>query len=172
MATQQNDLALAFLQSQPGPAARILEQQPLESVAAFLKEVPPKRAAPVLAKMLPQYTARLLEEVGPEISAGFLLEMELNLVAAILRYSDQDDRRQMLGLLPEKASIGCRLLLHYSQESVGAWMMTQISILPGDCTVEEALAMLVRSRSAAAALRPLRGKIEWEGDLDAMRRDK
>lgn len=39
-------------------------------------------------------------------------------------------------------------------------------------TVEEALAMLVRSRRAAAALRPLRGKIEWEGDLDAMRRDR
>ncbi|MEX0408439.1 type II toxin-antitoxin system VapB family antitoxin [Aquibium sp. LZ166] len=39
-------------------------------------------------------------------------------------------------------------------------------------TVEEALAMLVRSRRGAEALRALRGKVEWEGDLDAMRRDK
>jgi len=32
--------------------------------------------------------------------------------------------------------------------------------------------MLVRSRRGAEALRALRGKVEWEGDLDAMRRDK
>jgi Arc/MetJ family transcription regulator len=38
-------------------------------------------------------------------------------------------------------------------------------------TVEEALELLVRMR-AQQALRSLRGKIEWEGDLDAMRRDK
>ncbi|MEQ1953230.1 type II toxin-antitoxin system VapB family antitoxin [Mesorhizobium sp. CN2-181] len=38
-------------------------------------------------------------------------------------------------------------------------------------TVEEALELLVRL-NAQEALRSLRGKIEWEGDLDAMRRDK
>ncbi|MBA3446323.1 MAG: type II toxin-antitoxin system VapB family antitoxin [Pseudaminobacter sp.] len=37
-------------------------------------------------------------------------------------------------------------------------------------TVQEALELLVRLRSQAA-LRALRGKIDWEGDLDAMRRD-
>jgi hypothetical protein len=34
-----------------------------------------------------------------------------------------------------------------------------------------ALELLVRMR-AQQTLRSLRGKIEWEGDLDAMRRDK
>lgn len=38
-------------------------------------------------------------------------------------------------------------------------------------TVEEALELFVRMR-AQQTLRSLRGKIEWEGDLDAMRRDK
>lgn len=39
-------------------------------------------------------------------------------------------------------------------------------------TVEEALRLLVRSRRSADAMRALRGKIEWEGNLDAMRRDR
>ena len=39
-------------------------------------------------------------------------------------------------------------------------------------TVEEALKDMVRRRKAAKAILALRGKIEWEGDLDTMRRDK
>jgi Arc/MetJ family transcription regulator len=38
-------------------------------------------------------------------------------------------------------------------------------------TVHEALELLVRIRRNQTAIRALRGKIEWEGDLDAMRRD-
>lgn len=38
-------------------------------------------------------------------------------------------------------------------------------------TVEQALELLVRMH-AQEALRELRGKVEWEGDLDAMRRDR
>jgi Arc/MetJ family transcription regulator len=39
-------------------------------------------------------------------------------------------------------------------------------------TVEEALNLLVRSRRSADAMRALRGKIEWDGDLDTHRRDR
>jgi Arc/MetJ family transcription regulator len=39
-------------------------------------------------------------------------------------------------------------------------------------TVHEALALLVRIRGQQKAIRALRGKIEWEGDIDALRRDK
>jgi Arc/MetJ family transcription regulator len=38
-------------------------------------------------------------------------------------------------------------------------------------TVEEALRLLV-SMKKQASIRGLRGKLEWEGDLDAMRRDR
>jgi Arc/MetJ family transcription regulator len=37
--------------------------------------------------------------------------------------------------------------------------------------VEEALRLLVRMKNQSR-IRELYGKIEWEGDLDAMRRDK
>ena len=38
-------------------------------------------------------------------------------------------------------------------------------------TVEKALEMLVRI-NGQKSIRRLRGKLRWEGDLDAMRRDK
>ena len=142
MTIQKIDLAMAFLKSQPGAAASILEQQPAERVAAFLKDAPPKLAAAVLGKMLPQYTSRLCKALEPSITAGFLLEMETSLVVEILRRSGNETRKQLLDLLPEKTKIACKLLLKYSEASVGAWMVTHISGLPVDCTVEEALSRL------------------------------
>jgi Arc/MetJ family transcription regulator len=38
-------------------------------------------------------------------------------------------------------------------------------------TVEEALRLLV-SMKKQASIRGLRGKLDWEGDLDSMRRDR
>jgi Arc/MetJ family transcription regulator len=37
-------------------------------------------------------------------------------------------------------------------------------------TVEAALALLVRTSESQKKIRQLYGKLEWEGDLDAMRR--
>jgi Arc/MetJ family transcription regulator len=37
--------------------------------------------------------------------------------------------------------------------------------------VETALREMVKHRKAARAIKALRGKIEWDGKLDAMRRD-
>lgn len=39
-------------------------------------------------------------------------------------------------------------------------------------TVEEALRMLLRQRLAHQALLELRGKVEWDGNLDQMRRNR
>lgn len=37
--------------------------------------------------------------------------------------------------------------------------------------VEEALQLMVRFKAQEKALKALRGKVKWEGDLDAMRLD-
>ncbi len=39
-------------------------------------------------------------------------------------------------------------------------------------TVEKALRVLIERRRTHEQLMKLRGTVEWEGDLDAMRRDK
>ena len=148
-------LAVAFLQSQPLAAANILEQQSLEQVAAFLGEVPHTQGAAVLGKMLPYYTARVCRILEPSVAAAMLSEMNISLVAAILRHCDSGLSQELLELLPEKTSLACRFLLNYSEDSVGAWMMANISTLPDDCNVEQA-----RDRIAAE-----QGTIEFGATL-------
>ena len=142
MNNQKIDLALAFLQSQPESAAAVLEQQPAEYVSEFLKNVPYTHAAAVLNKMLPQYTSKICKNLDPAVSASFLSEMEVSLVAAILRHSDEGLRNQILKLLPERTKIASKLLLNYAEHVVGAWMVANTTLLPVDCTVEEALSRL------------------------------
>jgi Mg/Co/Ni transporter MgtE len=142
MVNHKIDLALAFLQSQPGSAAAVLEQQPVDYVSEFLKDVPYTHAAAVLRKMLPQYVARICNNLDPAVSASFLSAMEVSQVAAIMRHSDKGLNKEILELLPERTKIACKLLLTYAENVVGAWMEVNITTLPDDCTVEEALSRL------------------------------
>ncbi|MDQ8205503.1 CBS domain-containing protein [Pelagicoccus sp. SDUM812003] len=132
-------LALAFVQSQPGPAARLLEQQPLEDVAFFIDEIPHSHSALLLARMLPQYTARLCPLLSEETTAGFLSRMDTSLVAAILRYSPPEMSKRLKKSLPEKKRIACSILLSYPEDSVGAWMLPNVATLPEDCSASEGL---------------------------------
>ncbi len=141
MIDKKIDLALAFLERKPSAAARTLEQQPMEEVACFLNELPCACASPMLAQMLPQYAARIFLQLDPKLCAGFLDEMEVSQIAAILRYSKQNVRNKILSFISEKSKIACKLLLNYSEDSVGAWMTTQVAALP-DCSVDDALKRL------------------------------
>jgi Mg/Co/Ni transporter MgtE len=136
------DLALAFLQSQPGAAAAILERQPLEQVADFLSGLPHTYGGLVLAKMLPQHTARLCRHVKPTIAAGMLSAMEISLIAAVMRHCRKDLCKQLLDLLPDKTRLATRLLLNYSEDAVGAWMHVNVSTLPDDCSVDDAISRI------------------------------
>lgn len=138
MRGQKSDLALAYLQSQPASAAAVLEQQPAEYVAAFLRDVPYTHAAAVLKKMLPHYIAAICDQIEPAISASFLSHMDISLVAAIMRHSDKGLSKEVLDLLPDRTKIACRLLLQYNEEVVGAWMVANAMTLPDDCSVKEA----------------------------------
>lgn len=142
MANKHIDLALAFLQKQPSAAAAVLEQQPIEDVITFIKDVPHTHAALVLEKMLPQYTARICNALEPHVSAGFLSEMRMSLAAAIMRHSNHETRAHLLELLPEKTKIACALLLNYSEDTAGAWMVANIITLPSDCSAQEALSRI------------------------------
>jgi len=139
---QKVDLALAFLQSQPGAAAAILEQQPVEQVAEFLSSLPHTYGALVLEKMLPQYTARLCRHLKPTIAAGMLSAMDISMIAAVMRHCRNNQCRQLLDLLPDKTGLATRLLLNYTEDAVGAWMHANVSTLPDDCSVEDAISRI------------------------------
>ncbi len=138
MSRQKLDLALAFLVSQPAAAAAVLELVSASEAARFLREAPPGSAAVVLQKMLPSYVASLCAHLEPAVAAELLKDMDTDFLVAVLRCLDRRQRRRVLERLPERVRVTCRLLLHYSEEAVGAWMVASIRVLPEDCSAAEA----------------------------------
>lgn len=139
MTNQKTELALEFLKSQPAVSASILEQQPSEDVAAFLKAIPRTFVTPVLEKMLPQYTAQLLDVLDDNVCADFLSPMKLSLITSILRLLNNAKRQNILNCLPNNIKLSSTLLLRYSKDMAGAWMLPNVITMPDDCSVETAL---------------------------------
>lgn len=139
MHRQTIELALTFIISRPADAAHILEQVPAEALAGFIKDLPHSQTAPMFEHMLPQYTASCCSYLEPNVAAGLLGSLKISTVAAIFRYMDATLRKSLLKMLPEKTRLACSLLLKYSEENVGAWMTTSITLIPEECTAEEAL---------------------------------
>jgi Mg/Co/Ni transporter MgtE len=77
-----------------------------------------------------------------------LSEMDVSLIAAIMRHCRRDLCQQLLGLLSDKTRLATRLLLNYSEDAVGAWMNSNVATLPDDCNVEEALARIAQDQQA------------------------
>ena len=143
MSVPKIELALEFLHLQPDAAAAILEHETAEEVAALLQEFPQTTGAQLLERMLPQYAARLCNHMSTTRCAAFLGSMNFSIVAAILRFTNSDQRKQILDLLPETTRLACLLTLSYPENTVGAWMISQTASVPGDSTVEQALKNLL-----------------------------
>jgi len=126
------------LKSQPASAAAVLEQQPIEYVAAFLRDTPHTYAVEVLKNMLPQYIATVCKQLEPATCASFLSLMDISLVATVMRHFENGLGNEVLELLPKRSKIACKILLQYNEELVGAWMVANVLKLPNDCTVKEA----------------------------------
>jgi magnesium transporter len=142
MVTNNAVMALTFLQSRPENAAETLELMELQAVAQFLSDVPYTIAGPVVAFMLPQYAARIITFLNADISAAFLSVMNGRRAASILRYTEKNVRNAIISQLPKTNANLLSLLLGYSKDMIGAWMIPNIMLLPEDCTVEDALERL------------------------------
>jgi magnesium transporter len=144
------DLAVEFVRRQPRAAARALEQQPPSVVAAFLASVPAATACDLVSRMLPRDAVRIVALLDPENAAAVIRGLEPGNGAAILRHLPETARTRVLGRLPTRIAVTCRLLLRYSEGTVGAWMNPRALTLPDDITVEEALARLRREDTTEA----------------------
>lgn len=134
-----NDLVLTFIQQHPEAAARELELQPQEVASKLVAVLPLKQGRQLIAHMLPPYVARLCAHWTLDTVAGLLADFNANQAAAILRCIANPRRDELVKVLPEKTAALCRLLMSYSEDTVGAWMTTDLITLPANCRVNEAL---------------------------------
>ncbi len=139
MSQRNVSLALAFLKARPQAAATVLEQYDTQKVADFLTGIPSSHATPVLQYMLPTFTARVCALLDAEQTAGLLMELDVNLIAAILRCLDRKQQPIILEEFPTKIRMVCNLLLSYPDDAVGAWMTPHVVTITDDSLVGDAL---------------------------------
>lgn len=142
----------AFLERHPAEAARVLEHVAPESAAALFNTLPIGIATEVLRHMLAAHAARCLECLKPAAGIGLLRALPAQTGAGLLRYLPHRQRDAWLQELPANLAASLRLLLHYPEDSVGAWIDTRVPTLSAQTTVRDALERARRTRDSAADL--------------------
>jgi Mg/Co/Ni transporter MgtE len=90
--------------------------------------------------MLPLHVARICLAMDMDVAAGLLAGARINEIVAVLRFiEDPTAREKFLSALSLDIATACRLLLGYSPDTVGAWMVPQVTMLAEECTVAQAL---------------------------------
>ena len=135
-------LALDFLDDYPEAAVRTLEQHDVSRVASFLQRIPEGHAILVLRETLPSFAARLCRELSPDMAARLLLELPVTRMVAILRYLDHAPAEAILRECPQSRRQACLLLMRYSRDRVGAWMVPVTAVVAEGFSCGEVLTYL------------------------------
>ncbi len=139
-------LTNAFLARHPSDAARVLESLPAEEAAVLFERVPARLGAPVLGSMLPHAAARCLVRIDVSRAAMLLATISVPTAAALLRNVPEAQRTPLLDALPTAIALGCRALLGYPEDSVGACVVTEVIALSPDSRALDALLALRAAR--------------------------
>jgi magnesium transporter len=138
--SQLDGLSLGFLETHPADAADELERQSTTDAVAVLAAVPVRIAAAVVAEMLPLHAAHCLLMCTEELRSALLHPQPVQIIAALLRHFNQEQRTQALTQLPSTTAMTCRLLLRHPENSVGAIVDGNAMAIVPTMTVKEALA--------------------------------
>jgi len=136
------DLTVAFLRTHPAEAARVLEQLDAGDTVSVLTSVPGRVAAPVMSRLPPGYAARCLAGISDDVVVRLLRRLHVPAAAALLRHVPDSRRQRILEELPAATAVGCRVLLRYPEDSIGALADTEVFTARPAESVREVLARL------------------------------
>ncbi|NIO40368.1 MAG: hypothetical protein GTO41_09320 [Burkholderiales bacterium] len=133
-------LTLAFVSAHPAEAARILERLSASDTAALFERLPARVGSPALMAMLPSAAARIVNALESRSALALLVACGTQAAVTILRQISEPRRGQLIEGLPTTVAMASRMLLHYGDDSVGAWIDPDIIVFPPETTVDEAIA--------------------------------
>lgn len=145
-------LSLEFMRSHPAQAARVLESLPAEDAVEMFGYAPARLADSVLTNMLPNKAANCLALLDEERALELLAPMGTQPCVSILRYMPETRRRAMIAGLPTAVSVASSLLLGYADDTVGAWVDPDVTMMSVDTRVGQALDRLRMGESRECAL--------------------
>jgi len=132
-------LSIAFAESHPAEAARVLEALAPADTAGFVGALLPRLAAAILRHLGPPYCARVLEALDDDEVAGLLQAMGPQAAARVVQQLGAGRQQQLLTKLPVTTSIAIRLLVGYPRGTCGAAMDPWPRVFTPDMRVTDAL---------------------------------
>lgn len=138
-------LTIAFLDKRPSTAAQTLAEMEPADAGAFLDAVPSRYVVRTLTHMNSWSASRLIKMMQAPNAAAVLRDLDYTISAAVLRLVGEDERANLLALLPRKLRGDLESSLSFPDDTVGARMTTAILSLASDETVATATALLKKS---------------------------
>lgn len=133
-----NRLTYEYLRNHPDDAARVLERLPAEAVAALFADTPVRLAAPVLAAMLPYTAGRCLALMAAPTAGALLSQCPTPRAGAMLRQLDDTKVEALLAHAPSAFALRVRRLRSYPDDTIGAWVDSDVIALSTRHSVGEA----------------------------------
>jgi magnesium transporter len=144
-------MAMDFMMQFPQDTAKILEDEPAELAARFLETLPTDTFVTTLTMMLPNYVAKIITHWSPDFIATIFSDINDAFTVSVLRYLKPSFIQKILSNLPEKKKATCKVMLSFSKEAVGAWMINNILLLPEEINVKDALHRIKHSKDVHTA---------------------
>jgi magnesium transporter len=138
-------LTLAFMDTRPDAAARVLEDMPAEDAAALFAQVPARVGAEVIRQMAAFSAARCLEILPPERGAGLLRELPFVDAVTFFRNLAPGVRGTIADALPANLARDLRIAVTYPVGTVGA-VMDQTAVSVAATRTVDDVAKLVKRR--------------------------
>ncbi len=139
-------LTLAFMDTRPDAAARVLEDMPAEDAAALFAQVPARVGAEVLRQMAAFSAARCLETLPAERGAGLLRELPFVDAVTFFRNLAPGVRGTIADALPANLARDLRIAVTYPVGTVGAVMDQTAVSVSATRTVDEVAKLVKRRR--------------------------
>ncbi len=139
--------ALEFLlrslsERHPEDTARALEGLEAAEASRLLVRLPARTMGQVIERLAPHAAGQILSSLGSERTHKLLAQVTPRQAAAILQHLEPAQREAALAQMPGAAARQLRDLLVYPSESAGGMMDPQVSAVPVDLTVGEAISTL------------------------------
>ncbi|NUN48225.1 MAG: magnesium transporter [Candidatus Brocadiae bacterium] len=142
-------LVRTFLEKHPEESARALDASDAEEAARLIRKLPVSIMGPVVSRLSPSSAGAILSRIGVETARSFLSHMTPQQAAAVYQHLDEAVRNETLEGLGEDKAAQLRQALTYPPDTAGALMDPQVSAIPADLTVQEAIAVLRRQKREA-----------------------
>ncbi len=149
------DAAARLAAEDSSHAQRIEEMHPPDG-AAVLTDMSTPQAARIAEYLDPQTAGHVLAEMDPTLAASVITDMQPPEASMVLAAMDSDDRvdilehvtgplhDELLGEMDAPDAADIRHLEQFAPDTAGGIMTTQVTALPEDLTVEQAISELRR----------------------------